>query len=213
METKLAILIADLSGYTALTETHGAEAAADVVERFTDLVNDCLVGESRLHERVGDEIMVLSPDPDNLLATAMMLLQTAYKEENFLLLHGGLHYGTLLQRNKSYFGTAINFASRIASAASAGSIWCSQHFIDSLPEGKEQQFLSKGKYSLKNMTEQETLFEVTVEKSNKLFVDPICRMLILDQQNAVSHPEAPGVYFCSDHCMNVFLSKKIALTL
>jgi class 3 adenylate cyclase len=34
MEEDIAILMADLSGYTALTETHGPHGAADIVEKY-----------------------------------------------------------------------------------------------------------------------------------------------------------------------------------
>ena len=58
MEQDLAILIADLSGYTALTEVHGAHAAADLIDTYQEIVERSLVGESRLQERVGDEVMI-----------------------------------------------------------------------------------------------------------------------------------------------------------
>jgi len=45
MEQDIAILIADLSGYTALTETHGASSAADLVDKYVEIVNNSLAGE------------------------------------------------------------------------------------------------------------------------------------------------------------------------
>ena len=118
MEKNMAILMADLSGYTALTETHGAVAAADIIERYVAIAEKCLVGDSRIHERTGDELMIVSSSPDYLLATALIIEKNTTNEENFLLVHGGLHYGKVLERGNSYFGTAINITSRIASRAS-----------------------------------------------------------------------------------------------
>jgi len=37
MEENIAILMADLSGYTALTETHGLSLAADLIDRYVKL--------------------------------------------------------------------------------------------------------------------------------------------------------------------------------
>jgi class 3 adenylate cyclase len=125
MEEDIAILIADLSGYTALTETHGAEVAADMIDSYIEMVNECLVGECHLHARIGDEVVIVSPSPDHLMATAVMLIQNASGKNNFLQVHGGLHYGSILKRNDNYFGTTINLASRIASKADAGTFWCS----------------------------------------------------------------------------------------
>ena len=73
MEKNIAILMADLSGYTALTETHGAVAAADIIDRYIAIVEKCLVGDCRIHERTGDELMIVSSSPDFLLATALMI--------------------------------------------------------------------------------------------------------------------------------------------
>jgi class 3 adenylate cyclase len=128
MEQDIAILIADLSGYTALTETHGSLTAADLIDRYVDIVNASLIGDSKLQERVGDEVMIVSTSADYLLATAELLLQSTQEEYNFLEVHGGLHYGTLLKRNNSYFGSALNLTARIASQASAGTFLCSRNF-------------------------------------------------------------------------------------
>jgi hypothetical protein len=46
MEQELAILIADLSGYSAMTEIHGSFSAADMIDKYITIVNDSLVGNS-----------------------------------------------------------------------------------------------------------------------------------------------------------------------
>lgn len=211
MEKNFAILMADLSGYTAMTETHGAIAAADVVDKYLSMVNNCLVGECKLHERIGDEVMIISTSPDNLLATALMLVQTAHTEDNFLLLHGGMHYGKLLERNNSYFGTAINLTSRIASKATAGNIWCSQYFLNALSAGAPAKVISRNLHQFKNLVEEMELFELQLEKQSRFHVDPVCRMLIVNEAGAVTHSSLPGTYFCSSNCMNVFLAKESSL--
>src|SRR6476661_738766 len=111
MEENIAILMADLSGYTALTETHGAESAADLIDKYLEIVQASLIGDCQLKERTGDEVMIVSASADFLLLTAIMMLRNTSGEENFLQVHGGLHYGTVLKRNNSYFGSAINLTS------------------------------------------------------------------------------------------------------
>ena len=46
MEQDIAILIADLTGYTSLTDTHGASAAADLIDKFMGIVEKSLFGSS-----------------------------------------------------------------------------------------------------------------------------------------------------------------------
>ena len=100
MEQDIAILIADLSGYTALTETHVSLSAADLIDKYVDIVHASLIGDSRLQERVGDEVMIVSASPDYLLATAELLLQSTQEEYNFLEVHGALHYGKFIETQR-----------------------------------------------------------------------------------------------------------------
>src|SRR5690606_16141791 len=151
MEVNIAILMADLSGYTALTETHGSVSAADLIDKYFRIAESCLVGESKIHERKGDEIMIVSNSPGALLATALKLEASTVYEENFLQIHGGLHFGKVLKRTGNYYGSAINLASRIAAKAAPGTYWCSDDFVHSLKDKSHSTFFSKGIHKFKNM--------------------------------------------------------------
>jgi len=206
MEKNIAILMADLSGYTALTETHGAIAAADLIDKYIGIVESCLIGDSLLHERTGDEIMVVSSSPDYLLATAVMIGKHISSENNFLQVHGGLHYGTVLQRGTSYFGSAVNLTSRIASKANAGSVWCSDEFVNALSDKSEFQLTSKGNQIFKNVSIEKEVYELCFENRKSYYIDPVCRMLILDTKKAISHPTEEGKYFCCPECLSIYNS-------
>jgi adenylate cyclase len=210
MEKNMAILMADLSGYTAMTETHGASSAADLIEKYIDIVKTSLVGDSELHEITGDEVFIVSSSADHLLSTALMIHQATHNEDNFLQLHGALHYGKILKRNKSYFGTAINLTSRIASIADAGNFLCSLPFVNALAKKPETSFRSRGKYSFKNLSEEMEVFEMIAKDHKEFFVDPVCRMLIINQEKALAHPHLSGIYFCSSGCLERFSQAKIS---
>jgi adenylate cyclase len=207
MEKDIAILMADLSGYTALTETHGSVAAADLIDRYIGIVENCLVGDSRLHERTGDEMMIVSSSPDCLLATALMIGKNTSSQENFLEVHGGLHYGKVLQRGDSYFGSAINLTARIASKASAGTFWCSEEYVNALSDKSLFTLTSKGNHVFKNISKEKEIFELSIENRKTFYVDPVCRMLILDAQNAIRHPNEGHQYFCSPDCLEIYITK------
>jgi class 3 adenylate cyclase len=204
MEHKIAILIADLSGYTALTETHGPATAADMIDKFLGIVENCLVGDCTLHQRVGDEVLIVSPSPDNLLTTAVMLIQKCAVEHHFLQLHGGLHYGELLKRNDHFFGSPLNLTSRIAAKASKGSFWCTREFRDQLKNPSEFTFLSKGKYHFKNVTGEIEVFELQVGNTITFDIDPVCRMVIQKRENAIPHPTQKNLFFCSEDCLYIY---------
>ena len=80
----MAILMADLSGYTALTEIHGAMSAARLVTKYLELVDISLHGTARLLERVGDQVVVVADGADDLATTAINLLSNAANEASFL---------------------------------------------------------------------------------------------------------------------------------
>lgn len=204
MEKNIAILMADLSGYTALTETHGAVAAADLIDKYMGIVEKCLIGDCQLHERTGDEIMIVSASPDNLLATALMILSHTSQEENFLQVHGGLHYGKVLQRENSFFGTTINLTARIAAKANAGRVWCSDDFVNALADQSLLTLIPKGMLEFKNINGEKEVFELGGEEKNSFHIDPVCRMLILDTQQAIAHPTEVGKHFCSPVCLAMY---------
>ena len=203
MEENIAILMADLSGYTALTETHGAFSAADLIDKYLEMVAGSLVGDCKLNERTGDEVMIVSNSPDSLLASAVMLMKAAATEENFLQVHGGLHYGKVLRRHNSYFGATINLTSRIAGKAPAGHLWCSQDFVNALNVPTFIQLQKKGKHQLKNVSEGIEMYELNIEKTNSYYIDPVCRMLILNPEKAISCPDTANVFFCSPVCLDI----------
>jgi len=201
MEQDIAILMADLSGYTALTETHGSVSAADLIDKYISIAENCLVGNTKMHERTGDEIMFISDSPDSLLATTLKLEANTVCEENFLLVHGGLHFGKVLKRGDHYFGSAINLVSRIAAKAVSGTFWCSDDFVGSIKDKSICKFVSKGNHALKNISEKKEVFELNIERIKTNYIDPVCRMLIVNSQNAIHHPTEDGIYFCSSECL------------
>ena len=202
MELELAIFMADLSGYTALTETHGAVSAADLIDKYIRIAENCLVGNTTIHERTGDEIMFISDSADDLLKTALLLEVQTSSEEHFLLIHGGLHYGKLLKRGGNYFGAALNFVSRIAAKANPGSFVCSDDYIKALKNPSPGSFISTGDHSLKNIQDKKEIFALNIPKKYNPFIDPVCRMQIVNPHQAIHHPTEPGIYFCSSTCLH-----------
>jgi adenylate cyclase len=207
MEENIAILIADLSGYTSLTDTHGAIAAADVIDKFLGILERSLVGTSKFHQRTGDEVLVVASSADDLHDTAVALMQNSSAEHEFLQVHGGLHYGKILKRNDDYYGNTINLTSRIAAKENPGSLWCSDEFVKALMNASIPKFCAKGKHSFKNLPFETEVFELIIDQCDTLYIDPVCRMLIRDTDQALPHPGNDEIYFCSEYCLNLHLGK------
>jgi adenylate cyclase len=76
------------------------------------------------------------------------------------------------------------------------------------PEPSAFTFASKGKHSFKNISEEKEVFELITNHPQAFIIDPVCRMIISDEANAVQHPEMAGLLFCSDHFMDIYRRNK-----
>ena len=123
-------------------------------------------------------------------------------------LHGGLHYGTILKRNKNYFGSAINLTSRIAAKANKGTFWCSDEFVKMLPDKNRFTFHSQGRQSFKNVSEESEVHELVIENTHVFHIDPVCRMLIHKKESAVRQPEK-DIFFCSENCRDIYMRSNV----
>lgn len=211
MEKDLAILIADLTGYTAMTEIHGGVSASEIVDRYVVLVNESLIGDSYLAERIGDQVVVCSTDVDNLALTALQLNDLTRRENLFLLIHAGIHYGKIVEKDGHFFGSTINTAARIAATAKGGQVLCSESFVNQL-RIKESYTLSEvGVFEFKNMISKIRIFEIisAIPLEQPLLRDPICHMLITAPTEELTYRyQGQIVHFCSKQCLNAFRNSR-----
>lgn len=212
MEKIMAILMADLSGFTAMTEVHGAEIAAQMIRKYVQIVEISLTGESMLLERAGDQVVVVSPNPDDLAQTAFELKKRIEKETNFLAIHAGMHYGEILELDGHFYGSAMNLSARIAAQAKQGKILCSQDFVDSLSDTGSYNFISYGRFHFKNVLESKLIVEMQTAahfSATKLQC-PVCHMqLDIYSIGAKLVIDDASYNFCSEDCKELFISYEL----
>jgi len=196
--------MADLTGYTAMTEIHGGASAAKIVSKYMQLVEQSLCGRTQIVQRIGDQVVVLSEVPIDIVATGEKLLTTAHKH-HFLSIHIGIHYGPILIADGNLFGSPINVASRIMNLASRGQILCSSAFVNTIPNGSSFKFVSTGKHKLRNVLGHIEIFELSTTQSNPFHIDPVCHMLVdpAKEDHVVTY-QNETFHFCSSHCMTLF---------
>ena len=204
MEKEIAILMADLTGYTAMTEVHGGASAAKIVNKYMQLVEQSLCGSTQVVQRIGDQVVMIAEAPIDLVTTAQKLITIAH-EHHFLSIHMGIHYGPILIDGGNLFGSPINVASRIMNLANRSQILCSSAFVNELPTGTDFKFVSMGKHKLKNVLGHIEVLELSTTQSNPFHIDPVCHMLVdpAKEDHVVTH-QNEKFYFCSSHCMTLF---------
>ena len=204
MEKDVAILMADLTGYTAMTDVHGGASAARIVNKYMQLVEQSRFGTTQVVQRIGDQVVMISEIPADLVTTAQKLTTIAH-EQDFLSIHMGIHYGPILIDNGNLFGSAINVAPRIMNLATGGQILCSAAYVDELTPSAEFKFISIGKHKLKNVLSHIEIFELSTIQSNPFYIDPVCHMLVdPGKEDHVVTYQNETFHFCSSHCMNLF---------
>jgi adenylate cyclase len=204
MEREMAILMADLTGYTAMTEVHGGASAAKIVNKYMHLVEQSLCGGTQVVQRIGDQVVMIAEAPIDLVITAQKLITIAH-EHHFLSIHMGIHYGPILIDGGNLFGSPINVASRIMNLANRSQILCSSAFVNELPTRTSFKFVSTGKHKLKNVLGHIEVFELTTMQSNPFHIDPVCHMLVdPKKEDHIVVYQNETFHFCSSHCMTLF---------
>jgi len=198
----------DIAGYTALTDSHGEHAAADLVDQFVDLVDVSIAAFGRLQSLTGDCAFLVFPDP----LAAKQALSTLYRaiadRRNFPVVRAGMHHGTALLRADRHFGSTVNIAARVAAQATGGQILCTREVADSLlgAQSPDVDIEHIGSFALRNLPQPVDLYEIVLSSCAREYViDPVCKMQV-DKRRAAGdlHFDKRTYWFCSLGCVERF---------
>lgn len=200
--------IADLSGYTALTESHGDEHAADVVTQYGSIVDSVVDPPVRCIERFGDEALIVSPEAATAIQTAVRLRQAAEQQPLFPTIRIGVHGGAVIERGGSYFGAVLNVTARVAAHARGGQILCTVAVASAASGLTGVEFRSIGPVRFRNVADPIEIFEILTTSggiSEAIEIDPVCRMQV-KPETAPARLRFGGYsyHFCSLTCAKKF---------
>jgi adenylate cyclase len=153
---RVAIAFADLAGYARLTVERGDEVALGAVERFVDAVEQSLPVDARVTKTLGDEVMVVGPDPVALTEWAVGLQAADAVDESSVRI--GIHYGEALYRDGDYYGRHVNQAARVVARAGGGEVLVTRPVVDVASAGDGLAFDRIGEVRLKGFSEPTELF-------------------------------------------------------
>ena len=206
-EVDLALLIADLCGYTALTEAHGALHASEVALRFGRLAEASLEPGVRIVDCIGDDGLCAGPDILAVVRPALRLRQAIQDQPNFLDVRTGIHHGRVVEREGRLFGSPINLVARVAGQAQGGQILCTEPVAHAVRGAGGLETRALGKKRFKNVAHRVAVFELTSAVAPKpaSAVDPVCRMQVEVDRAAATIAYAGTTYrFCSLECSRIF---------
>jgi adenylate cyclase len=206
-ELEIVFIIADLCGYTALTEAHGNLGAAQTATRYAEIARAALQPGARFVERVGDEVVIAASDTTAALRSALALRDAIEQEPLFPTLRTGIHAGTVVEQDGSYFGSALNLAARVAAHARGGQILCTEPVVTRAADLSDIAFAPLGRVVFKNVRDPMDIFEVVTarERGTGVVLDPVCRMQVRPENAPARLPYAGTTYhFCSFACAKAF---------
>lgn len=201
------VLFVDLAGFTALTEAHGDQDAADLATRFYAITRASLGDEARLVKTIGDAVMIAVPRVSEVVAVALRLLEAADAEQNFPALRAGIADGPVVEREGDLFGATVNLAARVTAHACAGQVLCTPAVATALLGEPGIETVAAGIARFKNVAEPVELFELrrSVASPIRVAIDPVCRMRVVPERSTVTIERDGQVYwFCSAACADTF---------
>jgi adenylate cyclase len=117
----ITVAFADLVGFTQLGEALPPEELSEVATRLANLTRDVVTEPVHFVKTIGDAVMLVSPDPQHLLAAVLELMEVAAVEE-FPRLRAGVASGLAVTRGGDWYGSPVNLASRVTGAAPPGTV-------------------------------------------------------------------------------------------
>ena len=201
-------LFADLAGFTALTEAHGDEEAADLAAEFFDCVRDLLpeYGGEEV-KTIGDAVMLRCERPDAAVELGLRIVDEVRKRDHFPVVRVGMHTGPATERSNDWFGAAVNVAARVSGLAGGGEVLVSGPTREAAGYLDRVEFRRHGLRHLKNVNEPVEVYRAAREgeQTDGMAIDPVCRMAI-DPGQAVGALTFQGqkYYFCSLECIQGF---------
>ena len=207
--TRHTFVFADLAGFTALTEAHGDERAADVALEFCWGLNRLLPPDAEDLKMLGDACLLRVGSAADAVALGMHLTCELAPRHGFPDVRVGMNTGTAARRGADWFGATLNVAARVSELAGPGEVLLTAATRDQAGAPPGVVFEDRGIHELRHVSAPAHLFRArsstTKGHQERWLIDPVCRMR-LDPRRAAASLVHQGteVFFCSAYCAQRF---------
>lgn len=201
-------VFADLAGFTALTEAHGDEEAAELAGQFCTRMRTVAPrfgGE--VIKAIGDAVMIRCEMAGSAIDLALTIIDEEDARSQFPAVRIGMHTGPAVERDGDWYGATVNVAARVSAAAGGGEVVLTEATADQAGTIAEVELQRLGSTEFKNVSEAVSLYRAarSDERREDAVVDPVCRMTIADGHGAGTLSfEGKTFHFCSLACARQF---------
>ena len=203
---------ADLRGYTEFVERHGAVAAADLLERYRDLVRGLVARFDGAEIRTeGDSFYVVFASVSQAVRCGLALVEGAANAsadlpERPIRVGVGVHAGETVETADGYVGAPVNVAARLCALAGPGEVLVSDTVRALTQTVLPVRFESQGRKQLKGVVEPVAVYSAKplgegesrsgqrrrrIGRRHVLVLGAICAVLavgVVVGVSALSHP-------------------------
>ena len=124
---------ADLSGFTSLSQQLPISQLSRVLNTFEESATHTVQEHhGRIVKFLGDAVMWVSAEPNDLVAIAQALVTHAAAVQSGIQVRAGIAYGSVLAQDGDYFGTPVNLASRLVANAEPGQVLAPADLVEHL---------------------------------------------------------------------------------
>jgi adenylate cyclase len=155
---QVTIAFADLVGFTRLGEVLPPEQLEQLAQRLADLARDVAIAPVRFIKTVGDEVMLVCPDPAPLLDAVLDLVGATDADDQFPRLRVGVASGLAVSRAGDWFGSPVNLASRVTGVARPGAVLVSESVREEIGDSGGVAWSYAGAHRLKGIKDKAELF-------------------------------------------------------
>jgi class 3 adenylate cyclase/YHS domain-containing protein len=204
-------LFADLAGFTALTEAHGDEQAADLVASFCRGVRVLLPAYGGEEVKtIGDAVMVRVPKAGDAVRLGLAAVDDARRRPRFPIVRVGMNTGSAVERDGDWYGAAVNLAARVAAAAKGNEVLLTGDTRLAAGALQGVEFEARGWERFHNVAEPVELHRAWQIGASRdaLAIDPVCQMAIAPEHCAGHlRYENRDYCFCSLECAAAFAAE------
>lgn len=209
MNPQHTFVFADLAGFTALTEVHGDEYAADVALAFCRELGRLLPDDAEDLKMLGDACLLRVGDAAAAVKLGVELTCGLAPEHGFPDVRVGMSTGPAARRGSDWFGSTINTAARVSELAGPGDVLLTAATRAAARAPAGVQFEDCGTQELRHISEPARLYRARSERADdhagRWVIDPVCQMRLDVAQAATSLThESSERFFCSALCAGQF---------
>ena len=209
LRARACVAFVDLAGFTAMTQAHGDDYAADVHDAFVGALDAACAATPRVEcvKHLGDGALLVSPSAGGMLAALRAGVEQQGDAELCLRVRAGVHCGPVLLVRTAHgddvLGHTVNVAARVGGLAAPGELLLTAAVIAEAGTASKGA-VPLGARPLRHVPDPVDIWALPLGTQDGP-IDPVCHMTVGPGSLAAAAAGREWL-FCSVGCREAFLA-------